>query len=312
VILSKVSQGKSKVRLGDLLFSRAATLSGVGILVTLAAVAFFLFVQALPALSPTADFIGKAENPISYVAPYAFGTLYGSAIALLIATPLAIGIALYISHYANRRLASALGYVMDLLAAIPSVVYGLWGILVLAPFLNPTYVWLNENLGWIPLFEGQVSATGRTTLTVAVVLAIMVLPIMAALIREVFLQTPRLHEEAAFALGATKWEMIKIAVLPFGRPGIISAMMIGLGRALGETMAVALVLSPASIVNFALLTSQNSNTVAANIALDFPESGGDYRSLLIGTGLMLFLITMVINLFARYVISRRAQFSGAN
>jgi phosphate transport system permease protein len=312
VIVTALSQGKAKVRLGDLIFSRAATFAGVGILVTLAAVAAFLFIQALPALSPDADFINKAEDPLSYVAPYIFGTLYGSVIALLIATPLAIGIALYISHYASRRLSSILGYIMDLLAAIPSVVYGLWGILVLAPFLNPTYVWLNENLAWIPLFAGQVSATGRTMLTVGIVLAIMVLPIMAALIREIFLQTPRLHEEAALALGATRWEMIKMAVLPFGRPGIISAMMLGLGRALGETMAVALVLSPASIVTFALLTSQNSNTIAANIALDFPESGGDYRSLLIGTGLMLFLITMVINLLARYIISRRAEFSGAN
>ena len=154
----------------------------------------------------------------------------------------------------------------DLLAAIPSVVYGLWGILVLAPFLTPSYRWLNENLGWVPVFGGQVSATGRTMLTVGIVLAIMVLPIMAALIREVFLQTPRLHEEAALALGATRWEMIKMAVLPFGRPGIISAAMLGLGRALGETMAVAMVLSPSSVVSFALLTSQNPNTIAANIA----------------------------------------------
>jgi phosphate transport system permease protein len=312
VILTTEIQGKGKERLGDLIFSRSATFAGVGILTTLAAVATFLFIQALPALSPDADFFGKAESPLSYVIPYVFGTIYASTIALLIATPLAIGIALFISHYANRRLSSILGYIMDLLAAIPSVVYGLWGILVLAPFLNPTFVWLNENLGWIPLFAGQVSATGRTMLTVGVVLALMVLPIMAALMREVFLQTPRLHEEAALALGATRWEMIKIAVLPFGRPGIISSTMIGLGRALGETMAVALVLSPASIINFALLTSQNSNTIAANIALDFPESGGDYRSLLIATGLMLFLITMVINMFARSVIRRRAEFSGAN
>ena len=310
--MTAVSQGKAKVRLGDLIFSRAATFAGVGILVILAAVVAFLFIEALPALSPNADFSGKAESPLSYVIPYVFGTIYASVIALLIATPLAIGIALFISHYADRRLSSVLGYIMDLLAAIPSVVYGLWGILVLAPFLNPSFVWLNENLGWVPLFAGQVSATGRTMLTVGIVLALMVLPIMSALIREVFLQTPRLHEEAALALGATRWEMIKMAVLPFGRAGIISATMIGLGRALGETMAVALVLSPAAIINFALLTSQNSNTIAANIALHFPEAGGDYRSLLIATGLILFLITMVINMFARYVISRRAEFSGAN
>ena len=308
-----VNRGKSQIRLGDFVFSKLATFAGASILVTLAAVAFFLFIQALPAFAPDAELGAQApDGPLAYVAPYVFGTLYGAVIALLIATPLAIGIALYISHYAPRRFAQTLGYIIDLLAAIPSVVYGLWGILVLAPFLNPTYVWLNENLGWIPLFEGQVSATGRTMLTVGMVLAIMILPIMAAIIREVFLQTPKLHEEAALALGATRWEMIRMAVIPFGRPGIISAMMLGLGRALGETMAVAMVLSPASIISFALLTSQNSNTIAANIALDFPESGGDYRSLLIGTGLMLFVITMVVNMIARYIISRRAEFSGAN
>ena len=304
---------KSGTRLGDRIFSRTATFAGASILLTLAAVAFFLFLQAWPALLPDADFGGKADDgPLAYVAPFVFGTLYGSVIALAIATPLAVGIALYISHYAPRRFSQALGYVVDLLAAIPSVVYGLWGILVLAPFLTPSYQWLNENLGWIPFFEGQVSATGRTMLTVAIVLSIMILPIMAALIREVFLQTPKLHEEAALALGATRWEMIRMAVLPFGRPGIISAMMLGLGRALGETMAVAMVLSPASVISFALLTSQNPNTIAANIALQFPESGGDYRSMLVGTGLMLFLITMAINMVARYIISRRAEFSGAN
>lgn len=305
-------KAKVKTRVGDLVFSRLAKSSGIGILVILAAVALFLFLQGLPALLPGADFVDKADNPLSYVAPYIFGTVYSSVIALLIATPLAVGIALYISHFADRKFSQIIGYTVDLLAAIPSVVFGLWGILILAPFLNPTYVWLNENLGWIPLFEGQVSATGRTMLTAGIVLAIMVLPIMSALIREVFLQTPRLHEEAALALGATRWEMIKMAVLPFGRPGIISSMMLGLGRALGETMAVALVLSPASIVSFALLTSQNSNTIAANIALHFPESGGDYRSLLIATGLMLFLITMILNMIARYIISRHAAFSGAN
>jgi phosphate transport system permease protein len=246
------------------------------------------------------------------VAPFLFGTVVASIIALLIATPLAIGIALYISHFAPRRVSQVIGYSIDLLAAIPSVVYGLWGMLVLAPFLNPSYLWLNENLGWIPFFEGPVSATGRTMMTVGIVLAIMILPIMAALIREIFLQTPRLHEEAALALGATRWEVIKMAVLPFGRAGIISSAMLGLGRALGETMAVALVLSGSGVITFALLTSTNPNTIAANIALQFPESSGTYTSLLIATGLVLFGITMAINMLARWVISRRSEFSGAN
>ena len=299
-----------KRRIGDLVFSNLALGSGVAILVILAAVAIFLFAESVPAFLSEQD--AAPDGFFAYVAPFLFGTVLASIIALLIATPLAIGIALYISHFAPRRFSQALGYSIDLLAAIPSVVYGLWGMLVLAPFLNPSYLWLNENFGWIPFFEGPVSATGRTMLTVGIVLAIMILPIMAALIREIFLQTPRLHEEAALALGATRWEVIKMAVLPFGKAGIISSAMLGLGRALGETMAVALVLSGSGVITFALLTSTNPNTIAANIALQFPESSGTYTSLLIGTGLVLFAITMAINMLARWVISRRSEFSGAN
>ncbi|CAB4862581.1 unannotated protein [freshwater metagenome] len=299
-----------KRRIGDLVFSNLAIGSGVAILVILAAVAIFLFAESVPAFLSEQD--AAPDGFFAYVAPFLFGTVLASIIALLIATPLAIGIALYISHFAPRRLSQFLGYSIDLLAAIPSVVYGLWGMLVLAPFLNPSYLWLNENFGWIPFFEGPVSATGRTMMTVGIVLAIMILPIMAALIREIFLQTPRLHEEAALALGATRWEVIKMAVLPFGKAGIISSAMLGLGRALGETMAVALVLSGSGVITFALLTSTNPNTIAANIALQFPESSGTYTSLLIATGLVLFAITMAINMLARWVISRRSEFSGAN
>lgn len=306
----KPAQGVPR-RLGDAVFANLAKFAGLAILLTLAAVAFFLFIEAWPAFSGQ-QIEGAGEGFLNYVGPYVFGTVLASVIALIIATPLAIGIALYISHYAPRKFAQVLGYLVDLLAAVPSVVYGLWGILVLAPFLVPTYRWLNENLYWLPFFSGQVSATGRTMMTIGIVLAIMILPIMAALIREVFLQTPRLHEEAALALGATRWEMIKLAVLPFGRTGIVSAAMLGLGRALGETMAVAMVLSPSAVVSFALLTSTNPNTIAANIALQFPEAGGNYVNLLIATGLVLFGITMVVNMTARWIISRRAEFSGAN
>ncbi len=306
-----MSEIKAKKRLGDLVFSNLTRFSGVAILSTLALVAAFLLIQATPTFYAD-DLYAAPDGFWVYVAPFVFGTIYGSAIALVIATPLAVGIALYISHYANRKVSQTLGYLVDLLAAIPSVVYGLWGIQVLAPFLVPTYSWLNENLGWIPFFGGQLSATGRTMLTVGIVLSIMILPIMAALIREVFLQTPRLHEEAALARGATRWEMVRLAVLPFGRPGIISAAMLGLGRALGETMAVAMVLSPSAVISFALLTSSNPNTIAANIALQFPEAGGTYVNLLIATGLVLFAITLAVNSVARYIISRRSEFSGAN
>jgi phosphate transport system permease protein len=140
----------------------------------------------------------------------------------------------------------------------------------------------------------------------------MIIPIITAICREVFLQTPVLHEEAALALGSTRWEMIQMAVLPFGRPGIISAAMLGLGRALGETMVVAMVLSPAVLITFVLTGSQNPATIAGNIALNFPEAHGVGVNALIATGLILFIITLVINSVARYVINRRKAFSGAN
>lgn len=303
---------KSVRRLGDRVFSNASRISGSLILVALAAVSIFLVFQSLPALLADPSLINDGNGFWTYVIPLVFGTVWASALALAIALPISIGIALYISHFAPRKLAQGLGYVVDLLAAVPSVVFGLWGITVLAPAMQPFYAWLVDNLGWFPLFAGPVSGTGRTVLTVAVVLAVMILPIITAISREVFLQTPKLHEEAALALGATRWEMIKVAVLPFGRPGVISATMLGLGRALGETMAVAMVLSPSVLISFALLQSQNPTTIAANIALNFPEAYGLGVNVLIATGLILFIITLIVNTIARVIINRRKEFSGAN
>ena len=304
---------KRNNRFADMSFKGLAVGAGVLILVVLGFVTVFLLAEAWPAFV-AGDQVGVNEPQTiwQYVAPFAFGTVWVAAIALLLATPVAIGIALFISHYAPKKIAAPLGYLVDLLAAVPSVVFGLWGIQVLAPFLQPVYVWLTTYLGWIPLFTGPASGTGRTVLTVALVLAVMILPIMTAVCREVFLQTPKLQEEAALALGATRWEMIRMAVLPGATSGIISAMMLGLGRALGETMAVAMVLSPASLISFAFVTTQNPNTIAANIALKFPESFGLRINTLIATGLVLFAITLVVNMGARWVISRRAAFSGAN
>jgi phosphate transport system permease protein len=304
---------KAKQRPGDRVFSGSAVFAGSMILVTLAAVAIFLIVQSLPALVATNEDASILPADFwSYVGPLVFGTVWASALALLMAVPVSIGIALFISHYAPRRLASVLGYIVDLLAAVPSVVFGLWGIGVLAPAVQPVYNWLVENLGWFPLFAGPVSGTGRTILTAAIVLSVMVLPIMTAICREVFLQTPVLHEEAALALGATRWEMIRTAVLPFGRSGIISAAVLGLGRALGETMAVAMVLSATGAVTFQLLTSVNPSTIAANIALSFPEAYGMNVNVLIATGLILFVVTFAVNALARWIVSRRKEFSGAN
>jgi phosphate transport system permease protein len=208
--------------------------------------------------------------------------------------------------------AQGLGYVVDLLAAVPSIVYGLWGVAVLAPAALPFMGWLERWFGWLPFFAGPVSATGRTMLVVGVTLAVMILPIITAVSREVFLQTPKLHEEAALALGATRWEMIRMAVLPFGRSGIVSGAMLGLGRALGETMAVAIILSGSGIVTFNLISSSNPSSIAANIALQFPDSTGVAVNVLIASGLVLFVITLLVNSLARYIVNRRAEFSGAN
>ena len=305
---------RAKLRPADRIFSTATVVAGSLILAALAAVAVFLIAQSIPALVvDPAELKGSPSSFWAYVAPLAFGTVWVALLALIMALPISIGIALFISHYAPRRVAQGLGYVVDLLAAVPSVVFGLWGIKVLAPAVTPLYAWLTDNLGFIPLFSPPVSGTGRTILTVAIVLAVMIIPIITAICREVFLQTPRLHEEAALALGATRWEMIQMAVLPFGRPGIISAAMLGLGRALGETMVVAMVLSVSpGLITWILTSSQNSSTIAGNIALNFPEAHGVDVNLLIATGLVLFVITLVINSIARIVINRRKAFSGAN
>ncbi|MGZ0713049.1 phosphate ABC transporter permease subunit PstC (plasmid) [Coraliomargarita sp. W4R53] len=304
---------KVKQRPGDRWFSGTALFAGSMILVTLAAVAIFLIVQSVPGMAATSEDASLlSSNFWDYVWPLAFGTVWASFLALLMAVPLSICVALFISHYAPRRLSQTLGYIVDLLAAVPSVVFGLWGILVLAPAVQPVYAWLTANMGWFPLFGGTVSATGRTIFTAAVVLAVMVTPIITAICREIFLQTPVLHEEAALALGATRWEMIRMAVFPFGRSGIVSASMLGLGRALGETMAVAMVLSATGVISLQLFTSENPSTIPANIALTFPEAYGVNINVLIATGLILFIVTFAVNAVARWIVSRRKEFSGAN
>jgi phosphate transport system permease protein len=304
---------KAKQRPGDRWFSGTALFAGSMILVTLAAVAIFLIVQSLPGMAATSEEASiLSTNFWDYVWPLAFGTVWASFLALIMAVPLSVAVALFISHYAPRRLAQGLGYIVDLLAAVPSVVFGLWGILILAPAVQPVYTWLVDNAGWFPLFAGPASGTGRTIFTAAMVLAVMVVPIITAICREIFLQTPVLHEEAALALGATRWEMIRMAVFPFGRSGIVSASMLGLGRALGETMAVAMVLSATGVISFRLFTSENPSTIPANIALTFPEAYGVNVNVLIATGLILFIVTFAVNALARWIVSRRKEFSGAN
>lgn len=303
-------------RLGNKIFAALSTTSGVLILVTLAAVALFLLYRAWPALIADDGALAEVDFMLdrsfwAWVAPLAFGTVLSSFLALVVAVPLSVGIGLFISHYAPRRLAQVLGYLVDLLAAIPSVIFGLWGIQWLQPLLDPAFAWVSTHLGFIPVLAGY-QAPARNILTAGLVLAIMIVPIITATIREVFLQTPKLHEEASLALGATRWEMIRQAVLPFGRSGVISAAMLGLGRALGETMAVLMVLSPGYVISFFLLKPGQHQSIAANIASHFPEAGSMGVNVLIASGLILFALTFAVNLLARWIINRRAEFSGAN
>ncbi|MDR1511997.1 MAG: phosphate ABC transporter permease subunit PstC, partial [Propionibacteriaceae bacterium] len=250
--------------------------AGLTVIAILAGVATFLLVQGAPALGASGDDLPLGVSSIWRLAgPLLFGSVWSALWALVLAAPVAIGTALFVTCYVRGRVAQLLATLIDLLAAVPSVVYGLWGLLVLAPILAKVDIWLAHNLGWFPLFSGEPSATGRTMLTASVVLAIMTMPIMASVAREVFARTATAEIEGAWALGATRWEMIRLALLPAARSGLVAGAMLALGRALGETMAVAMVLSssPTSITA-SLITASSPNTVAGFIAQNFPEAHG--------------------------------------
>jgi phosphate transport system permease protein len=245
---------------------------------------------------------GREWNPIQGefgALPFVYGTVVSSLIALVIAVPVSIGIAVFLVEQAPRRVAHPLAFMVELLAAIPSVVYGLWGIFVLAPFLRehvgpPLQKWL----GWLPFFQGTV--TGIGLLTGGVILAIMVTPIITAVVRDVLAAVPVSQREAALALGATKWETTRI-VLANGAPGIAGAIILGLGRAVGETMAVTMVTGNRPQISASLF--EPGYTIASVIANEFTEATGDlYLSALVELGLVLLLVTFVINGAARLLV----------
>jgi phosphate transport system permease protein len=293
-------------RRGDRVFAGVVRVSALTILVALVAVFAFLAIEGWVGLTSDAATYAPFTSFLSYITPLIVSTLLASAIALVVAVPFAVAVALFISHYAPRRLAAALGYVIDLLAAVPSVVFGLWGARYLGAYLQPAQVWLHDHAGFIPIF-GDPSPNGRSLFTAAIVLSIMILPIVTAISREVFLQTPRLHEEAALALGATRWEMIRYAVFPYARSGMVSGTMLGLGRALGETMAVAMVLATTPTTTLNVIGTASPPTIAANIALNYKEATPERQSLLIATGLVLFVVTFLVNFAARWVAGRNAR-----
>ncbi|MDX3387836.1 phosphate ABC transporter permease subunit PstC [Streptomyces sp. V2] len=312
-----VIKKKSTGRLGDKVFLGLSRGSGIFLLVIMAAIAVFLTYRAVLAINKDdGNFLTTFEWNTGLVPPkfgiavLAFGTIVSSLIAMLIAVPIAVSIALFLTHYAPRRLRGPIAYVIDLLAAVPSIVYGLWGALILVPHLDGLFGWLNDYFGWTGVFEWD-EGPARSLLSVSILLAIMILPIITNVSREVFRQVPQMHEEAALALGATRWEVIRMAVLPFGRSGVISASMLGLGRALGETMAVATVLSPDFDIHASLL-NPGGGTFAQNIASKFSEANDFGRDALIASGLVLFVITLLVNGAARLIIARRKEYSGAN
>ncbi|MFL0182109.1 MULTISPECIES: phosphate ABC transporter permease subunit PstC [unclassified Mycobacterium] len=305
-------------RLQDRLFRLVAEGSGVLIIVLISAVGGFLLLRAIPALQR------NRENFFTYGGSWIttntsamhFGiaemlqvTVFVSVFALLLAMPVALGVAVYLAEYAPRRLVGLLGYLVELLAAVPSIIYGAWGLYVLAPQLRGTALWLNEHLGGFFLFaDGNASvAGGGTIFTGGIVLAVMILPIITAVTREVLAQTPRGQVEAALALGATRWEVVKMVMLPFGRSGYISAAMLGLGRALGETVALLIILrSTQKAFNWSLF--DGGSTFATKIAATASEFNDQYKAgAYIAAGLVLFVLTLIVNALARVAITQKVH-----
>ena len=304
---------------GDTVFAGLVQAASLLVIVLVTLTGAFLVWKATPSLlDNSANFFTErvwqpATSPPAFgIAALFWTTVLASTFAMLLAVPVAIGLALFITQYAPRRAARPVAYLIDLLAAIPSIIYGLWGIRVLGPVIagqdSAVRQGIEKALGWIPLFDDTGVSLG-TVFLASIVLAIMILPIITAISREVFDQTPLPNKEAALALGATRWEMIRVAVLPFGKPGVISASMLGLGRALGETIAVTIILSqPSTLDKFDLSIFYGGETFASKIAnnaseFSTPQKTGAY----IAAGLVLFVLTFVVNAVARVVIARSAR-----
>lgn len=295
--------------LSDRLFRGLTLACGLMVLLILGLIAVATTRRAWPAFAdegmrfftttrwaPSAEVFGSL--------PFVYGTVVTAVIALVLAVPVSVGIALFLSDVAPRRLRRPVSSLVDLLAAIPSVVYGLWGVIVLAPWITGVYDRISDITSPVPvlstLFAGP--STGRGLFTAGIILALMVTPIITSITREVFDTVPAMAKEAAYALGSTRWEMIRAAVFPHSRAGMIGAVMLGLGRAMGETIAAALVIGSSARITAQLFGSGDS--MAAVIANEFGESGGLHRAALIGLGVELFALTILVNVIARVIIAR--------
>ena len=314
---AQTSALKGTRRWGDSIFYSIALAAGATIIGAIALMGLFLLIRAVPSLAAdkanfitSSEFVTTDENNLRFgIADLFRVTVLSSIFALAIAVPIAIGIATFLTNYVPRRYARPFAILVDLLAAVPSIVFGLWGIFVLAPKIEPIQRFLNENLKWFFLFgDGNVSlAGGGTIFTAGVVLAVMILPIITSVSREVFTLTPKGHVEAAQALGATKWEVIRMTVYPYGRSGMIAGSMLALGRALGETVAVLIILRTAaqaghwSLFDGGYTFASKIASAAAEFSAPLPT--GAY----IAAGFVLFALTFVVNAVARLAAGGRVS-----
>ncbi|HEV2359940.1 MAG TPA: phosphate ABC transporter permease subunit PstC [bacterium] len=292
---------------GDTVFRVTLTIFGLAVIVLVAGIAVMLAGAAMPSIRRFGlAFLWTSRwDPVHNVfgaLPFVFGTIASSALALLIAVPISLGVAIYLVEIAPSQTALALSFLVELLAAIPSVILGLWGIFVLAPWVRSAVEpVLAATLGWLPLFGGPQYGIGL--LAAGIILAVMIIPIVSAVSRDILRAVPPEQREAMYALGATRWEVISRAVLPYGRVGIIGAVILGLGRALGETMAVTMVIGNRPQIATSLF--QPAYTIAAVLANEFTEATSDlYLSALIEMALVLFVVSLIVNAMARWLVAR--------
>jgi phosphate transport system permease protein len=309
-VLERESRSLERVSYADRIFRGVLTLAALSIPILLGFLVYELYSGARLAISKFGiGFVATSVwDPVAEVfgaMPLIFGTLVSSAVALLIAVPLSLGVAIFLTEFAPQRIRQPIAFMLGLLAAIPSVVYGLWGIFFLIPLLKSTlFPFLRETLGFLPFFQGPIY--GPSMLSASIILAIMVMPFIMSVSREVLLAVPGSQREAALALGATRWEAVMTAVVPYAKSGIIGAIILGLGRALGETMAVTMLIGNRHEISASLFAP--GYTMASSIANEFTEAVGDmHLSALAYVALVLFIVTVLVNAIARLLIWRVAK-----
>jgi len=300
----------------DKIFRGVVRAAGFGALVLLFLIGLFLFLRGWPALRlmgwhffTTSGFRTLGAHPQFGVAAALYGTVVVAAVALVVGVPVALGTAIFLSEYAPVRMRSSLIAVVDLAAAIPSIIYGLWGFFELQPNVTGITTWMSHHLSFIPIFKVVSYPTNASLFIAGLVVGLMIVPIVASISREVFSLAPPGEREAALALGASRWQMIRSVVLPFGRGGVIGAIMLGMGRALEETIAVTIILGGGLIISPHIL-QHGGSTISQTIAINFFSGGRIGTEALLMCGFVLFVLTLVVNLVASAIVNRSRSGSG--